>query len=233
MARAQLALGDQHKEWSGTKPDLQVLSLLARYHGRKRMAADHLSWFNATQDETSLYAARRELNGSLRVWQDLVKLTDGLYPARMAYGPSDMGHWKDKLPVLEADAKELSARDPAPTNGGTARRWPHALPLPTFQHNAPKLIAAGTPIMLALQVWPPTHATQVRLHYRALNQLAAWKTVEGPAQRAIFTISGEEIDARWDLQYYFEILNSEGSGWFWPDPRRGTPYHVVTVEVMP
>ncbi|HEY3440938.1 MAG TPA: hypothetical protein VGK29_09310 [Paludibaculum sp.] len=233
VERAQQALGDQHKEWSGTKPDLQVLSLLARYHGRKRMAADHLSWFNATQDETGLYAARRELNGSLRIWQELVKLTDGLYPARMAYGPADTGHWKDKLPALEADAKALAAREPAPSADTDLRRWPRPLPVPAFLHSAPRLIAAGKPITLALQMGPASHATKVRLHYRALNQLTAWKTMEAPAVRAVFTIPGEEIDARWDLQYYFEVLNTEGTGWFWPDPRRGTPYHVVTVEVMP
>jgi hypothetical protein len=107
------------------------------------------------------------------------------------------------------------------------------LPVPAFQHNAPKLIASGKPITLALQVWPPANCTKVRLHYRPLNQLASWKIVEAPPQRAVFTIAGEEIDARWDLQYYFEVLNTEGAGWFWPDPRRGTPYHVVTVEVMP
>ena len=29
--------------------------------------------------------------------------------------------------------------------------------------------------------------------------------------------------------YYFEILNSEKTGWFYPDPRVETPYYVVTV----
>jgi hypothetical protein len=30
--------------------------------------------------------------------------------------------------------------------------------------------------------------------------------------------------------YYFEILNSEGGGWFQPDPLVTTPYYVVKVS---
>jgi hypothetical protein len=30
-------------------------------------------------------------------------LTDGLYPDEMIFGPSDFGHWKDKLPYVEND----------------------------------------------------------------------------------------------------------------------------------
>ena len=110
IEEAQAALGDSHREWLSTKPDLQVLALLARFHGRRQMAADHLAWFEATSDSTALFAARREAGGALRSWQDLVKLTTGLYPSNMAFGPADTGHWKDKLPYLEHDLKSLDER---------------------------------------------------------------------------------------------------------------------------
>jgi hypothetical protein len=29
--------------------------------------------------------------------------------------------------------------------------------------------------------------------------------------------------------YYFEVLNSDGSGWFQPDPETQTPYYVVNI----
>jgi hypothetical protein len=385
-ARAQAALGDGHVEWSGTKPDVVVLTMLAKYHGRRQMAADHLAWFDATADETALYGARREINGALRVWQDLVKLTDGLYPAQMAFGPEDVGHWKDKLPYVQHDVKTVEERvavyekfgrfawgfdfGPPPgqarpgsyrqtayvggnqvaprfqavtssmeyredrgfgwlqgteMNGvgpeaapyaevravsatpkhlpenvlfgdsvsgkGTAvlrvktgegeftalllkpdgsvderkvraqgglcdiampagdwqvsglilkgdqpapqpsNRWPAPVARPALEHSAMKLIHPGKPLQLLLRVWPATEVTQIRLHYRALNQMAQWKVMETTAQKPVFTIPGEEIDARWDLQYYFEVLNHEGTGWFLPDPAKATPYYVVSVQV--
>jgi hypothetical protein len=113
----------------------------------------------------------------------------------------------------------------------TGARWPNAVARPALEHAAVKHAAAGKPLVLALRVWPVTQVTTVRLHYRPLNQLATWKWMDAPPQRPVFTIPGDEVDARWDLQYYFEVLNSEGTGWFVPDPALATPYNIVTVEV--
>ena len=44
------------------------------------------------------------------MWEDLVKLTDGLYPAEMAFGPDDIGHWKDKLPYVRHDLERIAGR---------------------------------------------------------------------------------------------------------------------------
>lgn len=385
VARAQAVLGDNHKEWSGTRPDLDVLALLAKYHGRRQMAADHLVWFKHTNDETALYAAQRETAGALLVWMQLVKLTDGLYPENMAFGPEDTGHWKDKLPYVQHDVETLKERvdlwkrfgradygfdfggpvkdprensyrqnrsvewstvlagfaavapdtlydaqrgygwaaegsrvvaslPPVPyaeiravskqpehlpshillgdsirgsgpqifrakvmgaaftallikpdgtvdermlqTQDGVVEiampdgawqyaglilrntapaplppRWPKPLAKPIFEHAAPKLLAAGKPVQLLLRVYPFNNVKTVRLHYRPLNQLAAWKTLDAPPQRALFQLTAEDVDARWDLQYYFEILNTEGGGWFYPDPDQTRPYYVSTVQV--
>jgi hypothetical protein len=70
-------------------------------------------------------------------------------------------------------------------------------------------------------------ATRIRLHYRALNQNDSFRTLEGTGT---FVIPGEDISDRWDLMYYFEILNAEGSGWFYPDPATATPYFVVATQ---
>ncbi|MBI5280529.1 MAG: hypothetical protein HY858_02520 [Candidatus Solibacter usitatus] len=382
-ARAQALLGDKHSEWLGTRPDIDTLALLGRFHGRRQMAADHLAWFYLTGDDSALYGARRETAGALRLWQDLVKLTDGLYPAQMAFGPDDTGHWKDKLTYLEHDLKTVNERvalfekygridrgfdfgaavraarpgsyrqtsyvegntvlpgfagvspdteysealgygwlapaartaqglEPTPysevravaknpqrlpantligdsiagrgaqvfrvktaagdyrilllTPDGSAEertgtaaggvldivmpegewrysgvllqaarppsapaRWPMPLSCPALEHTPPKRVETGRPLQLSLAVYPPTHVRTVRLHYRPLNQLVQWKTMDAPAQRALFIIPGEELDVRWDLQYYFEALNTERTGWFHPDPAQATPYYVVPV----
>jgi len=86
------------------------------------------------------------------------------------------------------------------------------------------------PLTLTLQITPPKDATVLRLHYRPLNALAKFKTIEKPWAASItFIIPAEDLPPNWDLLYYFEILNRENSGWFEPDPLLATPYHIVKV----
>ena len=44
-----------------------------------------------------------------------------------------------------------------------------------------------------------------------------------------FTIPASDVSPRWDLMYYFEVLNDRKGGWFQPDPLRETPYYVIKV----
>ena len=68
----------------------------------------------------------------------------------------------------------------------------------------------------------------MRLHYRAVNHLVPFRTIEGKPGEP-FTIPGEDISPRWDLMYFFELLSTT-EGWFLPDPAKETPYYVVKVS---
>jgi hypothetical protein len=381
LARKRMAPGN--REWLSSEPDFEVLAMLARYHARKQMAAESLSWFYETADEQSLSAANQELVEARADWQRLVRLTDGLYPEQMAFGPEDVGHWKDKLPYVQHDLDTIAERadiyqrlgrfvrgfdfggpvtaprpyrndpyvvrntveprfdsvDPTtiyteergfgwlrvqPREANTLTLTPYAevrataknpqhlphnvlfgdsirgsgaqvfrvkldgeydvlflhpdktvetkrltsvgghldiafppsdwdiaglvikpvnpmpspphweapleLPRPTFRHTPPQVARAGEPLALALSIAPSKDVATVRLHYRAVDQLAKFKMLEAPASSAAFTIPGEHVSGRWDLLYYFEILNRAGSGWFYPDPATATPYFVVTTR---
>ena len=98
-------------EWLSTEPDLRVLALMARYHAQKQIAAYHLELFDRTQDESSLRTARQAVEKGLQIWQQLVKLTDGLYPEVMSFAPNDRGHWKDKLPYVKYDLQLVQDRE--------------------------------------------------------------------------------------------------------------------------
>jgi hypothetical protein len=98
-------------EWLSTEPDLRVLALMARYHAQKQLAAYHLELFDHTADENSLRQARQEVAAGLAIWQTLVALTDGLYPAEMSFGPDDKGNWKDKLPYVRHDVEIVHERE--------------------------------------------------------------------------------------------------------------------------
>ncbi|MDP2997823.1 MAG: hypothetical protein Q8N47_10070, partial [Bryobacterales bacterium] len=134
------------------------------------------------------------------------------------------------FPESEWDVAGLVITSRAERPTPALRRWPKALPRPAMLHTPLKSVAAGKPLLLTLKVWPINNVTTVRLHYRPVNQLAKFKTLEAPVSKASFAIPAEEISSRWDLMYYFEVLNRERSGWFEPDPDRATPYYVVKVE---
>jgi hypothetical protein len=384
VSRASSRIKGAHPEWDGSRPDFEVLAHLARYHAHKQRAALAVEWFDATTNRSALESAGRDLTAASGEWEDLVKLTDGLYSPDFATGPDDVGHWKDKLPYVRHDLEMVRAREeilnrfgsfdfgfdfgatlPPPSPGwrntpfvgantvaprfigidpdtayddktgygwtrraGTKRRaagavtltpyrevravtkspaglprdvlfrdyirgegndvfavkapaaayevlflspsgevrsanvaasggilriafpngsWavsglvikgPQAraqtptLPVPVkaqrpeIRHEPPPAAPAGQPLSLSLTVKGVTRPV-VRLHYRPLNQLEAFQTIEGGTS---FTIPGEHITSRWDLMYYFEILNQQKTGWFHPDPATATPYFVIATR---
>ncbi len=107
---------------------------------------------------------------------------------------------------------------------------PKQVPRPAISHEGPRTVAAGQALRLQLRISNGNAVSSIRLHYRPVNQLVPFKTIENAADNLSFTIPGEDVSAKWDLMYYFEILNQAGSGWFQPDPLITTPYYVVKVQ---
>jgi hypothetical protein len=385
VARARSALSSTYPEWRASEPDFLTLAALARYHAHKQIAAHQLLYFDESGNAAALKTAKHELASALAVWENLVKLNDGLYPDEMAFGPADWGHWKDKLPYVRHDLKTVEKREslfkrfgrfdfgfdfgapgqersgavyrtlpfilnstveprfqlvtagmqydetrgygwvtpgkrrtnalaPAPyevlranarrpenlpenllfgdsiqgtgsqvfrvrtgpgeflvslldSEGNSTAAPQHAregavdvafpegewnvsgliiksvnpeetlsplgaertVPPPAFSHVPPKRAVAGTPLALTLKVSPVSNVTTIRLHYRPLNQLAEFRTLETTPARGALTIPGEDISREYDLLYYFEVL-SRSSGWFYPDPARETPYFIVETQ---
>lgn len=101
---------------------------------------------------------------------------------------------------------------------------------PRFSHIVPRRVRPGAPLRLTLSVYPFSGVQSVRLHYRPLNALEKFRTLEAPANAATFVIPGEELTIHWDMLYYFEVLSKNGGGWFVPDPAERTPYYVIQVK---
>lgn len=97
---------------------------------------------------------------------------------------------------------------------------------PAFSHLPPRRLRPGSPLNISLRVTPSAGKT-VRMHYRPMNALEKFRTLEAPGGSAVFAIPGEEITAEFDLLYYFEILSEIGQGWFYPNPAENTPYYVI------
>lgn len=104
---------------------------------------------------------------------------------------------------------------------------------PQVVHQPPRRAVAGQPLTLQIAVKPATSLASIRLYYRPLNQLVPFRVLEAAGPVASFTIPGEEVPSQYDLQYYFELLDPRGRGWFFPDPEAGMPYFVVETEREP
>lgn len=133
----------------------------------------------------------------------------------------------DDLRLLAGLAREQAAQQRASDDHSAAAR--------SAQHSAwthtPVVSAPSQqPLMVALHIAQPKTVSAVRLHYRPMDPAATTQVIEMPAKAEVsFTIPAKEITGNWDLQYFFEILQSDGGGWFEPDPLTATPYWIVHV----
>ncbi|HEX2514017.1 MAG TPA: hypothetical protein VH257_04875, partial [Chloroflexota bacterium] len=74
------------RELRGVALDVRVQATLARYHAAKLSAATHLAAFYAAGDLDSLLAARPPAAEALAAWEQLVRLTDGVYQDDLIFG---------------------------------------------------------------------------------------------------------------------------------------------------
>ena len=44
------------------------------------------------------------------------------------------------------------------------------------------------------------------------------------------TIPGEDLPAKWDFHYFFEVMDTKGNGKIYPDLEKETPYIVVKLQ---
>lgn len=108
LSQASLALkSEENKEFAANRIDLEVLSLLARYHAQKIRAGAALALFYASGDESALRTARSHAGAGLEIWERLARLTDGVFHPKMVFGPRDVGHWKDNLVFVRHDLRRL------------------------------------------------------------------------------------------------------------------------------
>jgi hypothetical protein len=133
------------------------------------------------------------------------------------------------LRLLAGLAREQAAQQRAAGDLPVLARG--ARPAPSsWTHTPPASAPSEKPLTLALQIAQPKTASAVRLHYRPTDPAAATQVLEIAAKPEVsFTIPASEITGNWDLQYFFEILRTDGTGWFEPDPLTATPYWVVHI----
>lgn len=246
LERARPKMADpKTAEHRATELDLRVLAQLGLYHAQKTRAATHLAFFDLTGESGRLSAAREPLRKAVAAWEDIVRLTDGVYHDKMVFGTSPAntrndfghhhsGHWKDRLAAVREDVAYLDRL--LQKHGGMGekyRTFPGETPpaaLPRIEHTPIVLARPGRDLSLSVRVSGTPR--QVLLHYRPLNQTMDWKAqvmrkIDVDQYEAV--VPSREISARWDWQYFVEVLTENG-GRRWPSWEEGPPYVVVRIN---
>jgi hypothetical protein len=234
-------------EYRATELDLRVLAQLALYHAEKTRAATDLAFFELTGEAGRLPRALQHMRDAAAAWEQIVRLTDGVYHSNLVFGYSPLhkrrlghhhsGHWKDRLAEVREDVSYLEdllrkhdgSRGPVRVFPGEA----NATEALRVEHTPVRTVRPGADLDIGVRVSGEVAVQRVVLHYRPLSQAQDWKQLPmrklaGGEFRA--TVPGQEISPRWDFQYFFEVLTEGGGGRLWPSWELGPPYVVAKVD---
>lgn len=189
---------------SGFLPELKPLAVQARIAALRLAAADHLAWAKAAGDPGALAAAIQETE------------------AAQALEPES--------PVLRLDLEQLRALHIRQTDQPIPSRHPRSVARPAVTHQPPARVMPGQPLVLALKVWPVVNIRTVRLHWRPMNSSLQWRVLESAPSRPVFIVPASEVTAARDIEYFFEVLHTLGSGWFLPELRPGIGWQTYVAE---
>jgi len=105
---------------------------------------------------------------------------------------------------------------------------------PRIRHNRVKSAAAGKPLTVTAEVRDTGGVKWVRLRYRSVTQFQDYKTLEmaetGNKGEYKTVIPGEDVEAKWDFMYLFEVMDNKGNGKIYPDLEQEAPYVVVKLR---
>ncbi len=235
-ARQKGDIGD-HTELRSTVLDMQVLAHLAHYHAEKLLAATHLEFYHQTAEPGRLVMARRHIKSAAKAWEQIVRLTDGVYHDNLVFGfNAHAGHWKDRLPEVRADVayiEQLIAKHKDPVADYTV--FPGEIPPrdpPVISHR-PVLSADGQKdLSIQARVISDQPLRGVYLWYRRMDQTADWVRVtmtEDADGNYRALIPATAMTPQYDMLYYLEA-RIKGGGTLHPSWEERPPYFVIRIE---
>jgi hypothetical protein len=244
VTEAQKLIGNhQNKEFDSTVVDLKILANLALYHARRIPAAVCYRLYVRTKDVRALDDAIAHERLACEAWRQLVNAAGDVYTDDLMMGARSRnlcGHWKDELAALEKGLVALEeerrqapavSTKPAPRYQSAAAEDTKAL---VVLHQPVLKAPAGKPLTITTDVKAAAGVKWVRLRYRNVNQYEDYLTLPmlptDSAERFQATVPAEQVGAKFDFMYYFEVMDNQGHGKIYPDLNEATPYIVVRIE---
>ncbi len=231
------------KELVSTTTDLRILSGLARYYKQRLAAAVAYDLYKESGDLSAFDTAIEYEKHAIDAWGGMVKAAGDVYGAKLPFGaPGHFPrHWDEEHQALLKDLDALVAARiaaaPARANELTPERGRHVssgeplLPKVTLLPVAPAV--PGRDVLVSARVTAAAGVKSVRLRYRHLAQFEDYQTAEMTLDSATQTytahIPASVIDPKWDLMYFVEVIDRNGTGRMYPDLDVETPYVVVPV----
>jgi hypothetical protein len=235
--------------------DVAIQAGLGKFFAAKFRAGLCYSLYLRSGQRAALEAALKVNRAARTAWAKLADAAKGVYRDDITFGPEyfQRGHWRDRLPAMDADIADMETLLKQTTEAGPApvkiieqkviEQAMHAVLTPsgsehpqlTGLHTPPPSFRRGQPLSVIVHV-PPSSSTAMisglRMRYRRVNQAENWQMLgmekTGAEYRAI--ISATYTDSSFPLQYHFQILAGSGRAWLHPGLQsgwHGQPYFVV------
>jgi hypothetical protein len=226
--------------------DVEIQAGLGKFFAAKFRAGVLYAIFQRTNHAEALEKAIAANRAARMAWAEMARAANGIYRDDITFGPEyfQRGHWKDRLPAIDADIADMEKRRPDAVTGTNAimtREERRAIELasgsiktlraPTFSvsHTEPPSFVRGKALAIVARA---SNVSGARLRYRRVNQAEAWQMVEMTRAGRNFRaeIPATYTDSPFPLQYHFQIRDASGvvglcpglhPGW------QGQPYFVV------
>ena len=250
LRKAEIAVGkNQSKEFKSTVTDLKILSNLALFHSHRIPAAVSYRLFDRTKDVAALDKAIEYEKEAIQAWRQMVEASADFYTKTLDFGISSplnsprrqdlRGHWSDELVYLETGLAELEKQRAEIKPGNNTVKAPEYKAATRSDNNVlfdvDLDVIESAPVNKALTVRAKVTGVNgvkwVQLRYRPVNQMLEYATIRmTPAtEKDIYeaTIPVQDINPRFDLMYFIEVMDNNDNGKIYPDFNTQTPYIVV------
>ena len=242
-AKASLAVAVQRTpkpsaDFRRLEEDVRIMTGLGDFFAAKFRAALLYQIFDETHDHRAVIAAVAQYDKARAAWAAMADRAAIVYRADIAYGrtPFRRGHWKDRLPAIDADIAAMKAAT-TKVAAGPARDATMAIAAVTMRparpqmavvHTAPDRFHPGADLVLSLKAAADVTAI---LHYRHVDQAERWTQVAMTSKGGAFqaAIPAAYTASPYPLQYYFEFQRG-GKAWSHPvfnASLSNTPYYAV------
>jgi hypothetical protein len=250
IRKAETAVGrNQSNEFKSMATDLKILSNLALYHSRRIPAAVSYRLFDRTKDVAALDKAIEYEKDAIQAWRQMVEASADVYSKTLDFGVSSpidnprrqdlRGHWSDELVYLETGLAELEKQRAEFKSENNMVKAPEYKVATRSDNNVLFDVALDmivkAPVNKALTVRAKVTGENgikwVQLRYRHVNQMLEYSTIRmtPTAEKDVYeaTVPVQDINPRYDLMYFIEVMDNNNNGKIYPDMNIQTPYVIV------
>jgi hypothetical protein len=202
--------------------DVAIQCGIGRFFAEKFRSAVLWSLYERSGDREAAAAAIAAYRAARQAWAEAADAA-GVYVSDVSYGaePWLRGHWRDRLPAIDADIAEMARQADAGSIGpsGDQAKVRAAMgqvlsrpqrPVAGGEHQPSDRFQPGAPLEVTVRL--PGERTTALLHYRHVNQAEVWQTTEMRRQgdRHAAVIGADYTRSPYPLQYYFEVRGDDG-----------------------